>query len=75
VSLERAKSRYASEAREYAEGKGYGGRPIPQHLILGMATGDGGSYNRENFYSILDIFDDWQVYDNSGSAPRLIERR
>jgi predicted kinase len=76
VSLQRAQSRYALEAREYAEdSKGYGGRPIPQHLILGMATGDGGSYNRDNFYSVLDIFDDWQVYDNTGSAPRLIERR
>lgn len=71
ISLRRAKSRYAYEARESP----HGGRPIPQHLILGMATGDGGSHNRDNFYSVLDIFDDWSVYDNTGSAPRLIERR
>ena len=75
VSMQRATERYRKEMEQYFKGIGYGGRPIPLEFLNKLQLPDGGSRNREVFEQLRERFDDWLVYDNSGKAPRVVERK
>lgn len=71
VSAVRSTKRYEQDHLDWMGGKGYGGRPIPSHLIIGAKSGNT-SVNRLTFNGLRSSFDQWSIYDNSGSAPRLL---
>jgi len=75
VSLERAAGRYRWGMRQWREGKGPGGRTIPPRFITGQARPGGGSVNRQVFDELAreGVFDQSEVYDNTGDAPRRVE--
>ena len=75
TSIERSSSRYQKALIEYLEGKGHGGRPIPPQFISEQGLPDGGSRNRQVFDTVRDQFEDWQLFDTSGLAPRLIDSK
>ena len=77
TALERVRSRYRQGQRDYEQGRGTGGRPVPPQFVLQQRGSSRLSKNREVFDEMAGegIFDDWQVYDNAGTAPRLIDKR
>lgn len=74
VAARRSTQRYGQAHLDWMAGKGQGGRPIPSHLILGQRQGSS-SYNLGTFKSLQGSFDDWQIFDNSGAAPRLVSKK
>lgn len=72
-SVRRADLRYREENEQYRAGGGLGGRLVPAEVIRAQTDFDWGSRNRANFEQIKDKFDAWSVYDNSGSAPVLVQ--
>lgn len=76
TSVERATSRYRRGQRQWLAGEGPGGRPIPPSFILAQRGSGGQTMNREVFHGLArdGLFDRWEVYDNSGAAPRLVDK-
>lgn len=74
TSVQRATSRYRHGQREWLAGRGPGGRPIPPEFILAQRGSGGQTVNRGVFEGLVreGLFDRWDVYDNSGTAPVLI---
>lgn len=77
VAAQRSTSRYGQAHLDWLNGQGYGGRPIPMHLIMSTsvparASGRSTTVNRQTFDSLRSSFDEWSVYDNSGATPRLV---
>lgn len=73
TALAREAKRYARDQADWEAGKGHGGRPVPPWLITNQRLGRS-SHNRQIFDSMHSQFDEWRVYDNSGSAPRLVAK-
>lgn len=75
TSLERAAARYRFGMREYGDKRGPGGRTIPPRFITGQRGTGRDTINRQVFDELRreGLFDDAQVYDNSGDAPRRVE--
>lgn len=67
VAIQRVRARYMRGAHDYSQGKGLGGRFVPQAIQDQMSTGE----TRASFKYVRRYFDDWKMYDNSGSSPRL----
>lgn len=72
TSVQRAMARYQRGAQAYEQGKGFGGRYVPPSIIRKNASRAASSKNRETFDALRGQFDGWSLYDNSGSAPRLV---
>lgn len=74
TSLERSAARYRWGMREWRDKRGSGGRPVPPRFITGQARPGGGSVNRQVFDELTreGVFDQAEVYDNSGDAPRRV---
>lgn len=72
TSLERAAARYRWGMRQWREGRGPGGRPVPPQFITGQRGPGGQTMNRQVFDELAreGAFDAAEVYDNSGDAPR-----
>lgn len=75
TSLERAASRYRYGMREYGQKRGSGGRPVPPRFITGQRGAGRETVNRQVFDELRreGVFDEADVYDNSGEAPRRVE--
>lgn len=77
TSMRRAAARYRQDMREWAAGRGHGGRPIPLQFIEQSRGEPGGpTRNRQIFHDFIDqgVFDEgWEIHDNSGDTPRLVE--
>lgn len=73
-SVARAMGRYTAGLERYRNGVGAGGRYVPPDVIRENASTSFSSANRQNFESLRDQFDNWQVWDNSvdGRQPRLV---
>jgi hypothetical protein len=50
-----------------------GGRFGPAEMIRAQADPEWGSRNRKTFEEVKNHFDRWYRFDNSGSAPVLVE--
>lgn len=74
TSISRIRSRYRQAQREWMQGRGPGGRPVPEYLVQVSALPGGRSTNLETFEQMRGQFDHWSLYDNSGDAPMLVER-
>lgn len=75
TSVERAMARYRRGAEGHLNGEGLGGRYVPPSIIRAQRTSGGSTINREVFNDLKPQFDDWSVYDNSGSAPVHVESK
>ena len=75
TSWQRMLTRYQEGLAQYADGRGYGGRVVPQAYYDTLRLPDGRSRPRQTFESLTPVFDDWLVFDNSGTAPRLVQRK
>ncbi len=73
LSVQRADARHRQDHEKYRAGEGMGGRFLPAELITAQADEVWGSRNRASFEQVKDTFDAWSLYDNTGSAPVLIE--
>jgi predicted kinase len=73
LSLQRADARHRQDHEKYRAGEGMGGRFIPAEMITAQADDLWGSRNRASFEQVKDKFDAWSLYDNTGSAPVLVE--
>lgn len=75
VSLERASARYRWGMRQWRERGGPGGRPVPSRFITGQRSSGGQTMNRQVFDELAreGMFDEAEVYDNTGDAPRRAE--
>ncbi len=70
--VNRVDVRHREGHERYRDGRGQGGRFVPEELIRAQADPDWGSRNRANFELIKDKFAAWSLYDNSGRAPVLV---
>ena len=75
VSVQRTTARYRKGTEQYFEGIGHGGRPVPIAFLNKLTLPAGGTLNRDVFDELRDQFEDWQIYDNSGSTPSLIDSK
>lgn len=77
ISVGRATARYRHGQRQWLAGEGPGGRPIPPRFILAQRGSGGSTVNRQVFEELArdGLFDRWEIYDNSGASPKLIDRR
>lgn len=77
VSQRRTASRYRQDMREWAAGRGHGGRPIPAQFIEASRGEPGGpTKNRLVFEQLVaqGAFDlGWEIYDNGGDKPELVD--
>lgn len=77
TSQQRVAARYLEGMREWAAGRGHGGRPIPADIIE-RSRGEGGrTANRQVFEHLAaeGAFDaGWEIFDNSGAEPKLVRR-
>jgi predicted ABC-type ATPase len=74
TSISRIRARYREAQREWMQGRGPGGRPVPEYLVMSSRLPNGRSTNLETFEQMQSHFDRWSLYDNTGSAPRLVSR-
>ncbi len=74
MSIERMRARYRQGIRDWYDGKGPGGRPVPEYLIRAADRGDGTSENWHAFQGMREEFNRWWIFDNAGAKPRLIQR-
>lgn len=70
TSVQRAMGRYRAGVDEFRAGKpdALGGRYVPPHIIRAQKAGNT-TVNRGVFDELKSLFDDWSLYDNSGTAP------
>jgi predicted kinase len=73
ISEARAGSRHREGHDVYRGGEGLGGRFVPAEMIRAQADPEWGSRNRKTFEELRHHFDSWCRFDNSGTAPVLIE--
>lgn len=75
TSVQRAQARHRRGHEAYRNGKGEGGRYVPDEVIRANEDPEWGSSNRRTFEQVKDRFDAWSVYDNSidGRAPVLLD--
>jgi predicted ABC-type ATPase len=69
TSVARAMKRWRRGADQYRSGQGPGGRYVPPSIIRKNASSKSASANRDVFDELRDQFDEWSVYDNSGTGP------
>lgn len=74
TSVERARARHRRGLEKYRQGNGSGGRLVPADLIRAAETKPGSTANREAFESLRNRFNAWQLWDNSGTKPVLVEK-
>jgi predicted ABC-type ATPase len=74
TSVERARARHRRGLEKYRQGQGNGGRLVPADLIRSAETKPGSTANRESFDALRHRFTAWQLWDNSGTAPKLVEK-
>lgn len=72
TSVSRALARHRRGMEDYRAGKGPGGRYVPPAIIRKNKSSTASSANREVFEKLRAEFDRWSLYDNSGSAPKLV---
>lgn len=77
TSVQRAMGRYRQGVDDFRAGKpdALGGRYVPPHIIRAQEAANGHTVNRGIFDSLKSEFDDWSLYDNSGSAPVHVESK
>jgi hypothetical protein len=73
TSVERALARHRRGMEAYLDGDGFGGRYVPPSIIRKNESSTTSSANREVFDALQTEFDTWSLYDNSGTAPTLID--
>ncbi len=73
TSVQRARDRHRRGLEAHRQGKGMGGRLVPSGVIRASATHGGSTANRETFDALRGKFTGWQLYDNTGSKPRLVD--
>jgi predicted kinase len=73
ISVTRADGRHREGQDDYRAGDGLGGRFIPAEMIRSQADPDWGSLNRKTFEEVKEHFDRWNLFDNSGPAPVLVQ--
>lgn len=73
TSVQRALERHRRGMEAFDAGEsGFGGRYVPPALIRANASSKASSANREVFDSLRNRFDNWSLFDNSGTAPKKI---
>lgn len=72
TSVERALARHRRGMDQYNAGEGYGGRYVPPSIIRKNESKTSTSKNRDTFDAVKHEFDEWDLYDNSGTAPKLV---
>jgi hypothetical protein len=73
TSVTRADGRHRQGHDDYRADEGSGGRFVPAEMIRVQADPEWGSRNRKTFEEVKHHFDAWSRFDNSGSAPVLVE--
>lgn len=73
TSVARVSSRHREGQDDYRAGNGPGGRFVPGEVTRVQADPEWGSRNRKTFEEVRHHFDSWCRFDNSGSAPVLVE--
>lgn len=75
TSTRRAGERYVHGRADYAEGKGLGGRLVPEGIGKEEAPEGYKSINAYNFDKVKPLFDSWDVYDNNtdGRDPKHVK--
>jgi predicted kinase len=73
TSVTRISSRHREGHDDYRAGEGLGGRFVPAEVTRAQADPEWGSRNRKTFEEVRHHFDSWYRFDNSGSAPALVE--
>lgn len=73
ISVSRADGRHREGQDECRAGDGLGGRFIPAEMIRAQADSEWGSRNRKTFEEVKAHLDRWYLFDNSGSAPVLVQ--
>lgn len=75
TSVTRALERHRRGMEAYDAGEGTGGRYVPPALIRANSSSKASSANREVFDELRDSFNDWSLFDNSGTAPKKVSDR
>jgi predicted ABC-type ATPase len=71
-SVRRAQSRHRQGLEAYRAGTDpLGGRYVPPDLIRSQEAEPGVTRNRQNFEQLKSRFGHWQLWDNSGTKPKL----
>jgi predicted kinase len=73
TSVARASKRHREGHDNYRAGDGLGGRFVPAEMIKAQADPEWGSRNMKTFEEVRHHFDSWCRFDNSGTAPALVE--
>ena len=74
-SVQRALARHRKGLERYRQGTDpLGGRYVPPDFIRGQEAAPGVTKNRQVFDQLKPQFASWQLWDNSGTAPRLAEQ-
>jgi predicted ABC-type ATPase len=72
TSVARALARHRRGMEQYRNGVGFGGRYVPPSIIRKNAVSGASSANRATFDALRTDFGHWSLYDNTGTAPRLV---
>lgn len=72
TSVERALARHRRGMTKYNAGEGLGGRYVPPSIIRKNESKTSTSKNRDTFEAVKGEFDQWDLYDNTGTAPKLL---
>lgn len=74
ASVERALARHRSGMERYDAGDAheFGGRYVPPAIIRKNASSKSSSANRDVFDGLKGSFDHWDLFDNSGTAPKKV---
>lgn len=72
-SVARADGRHREGHDDYRAGEGPGGRFVPPDVITAQTDPEWGSRNRKTFEEVKHHFNSWCRFDNSGTAPLLVE--
>jgi predicted kinase len=73
TSVSRASNRHREGHDDYRAGEGRGGRFVPPEMIRAQSDPEWGSRNSKTFEEVRHHFDSWCRFDNSGTAPVLVE--
>jgi predicted kinase len=73
TSVARASGRHRGGHDKYCAGEGLGGRFLPAEMITAQSDPEWGSRNRKTFEEVRHHFESWRRFDNSGTAPVLVE--
>jgi predicted kinase len=73
TSVTRAGNRHREDHDKYRAGEGLGGRFLLAEMITAQSDPEWGSRNRKTFEEVKHQFERWRRFDNSGTAPVLVE--